>query len=468
MPPGNTGILAGVSENFAFHSSPEAFLVARILQHHKDHPEEVRERAPVRAKILNRNIIVFSSYHQVKEVLCGNEKDASGDAVPSFVAMPAYRQLMQDFFPHPNLLLNDGASHERMKVPWRGCIRSLETTAINGIRTQATDFFAQIPRGSEIDLYGTLKRLSWRLFLDSVLGLSDTDPDFERYVKLQEDLLRGQFSLFPASVNVGFWHSPRKIGIDSRKRLQELISRRLKKTNIGWISENRTIEPPRDELVNHVLMATSSLAVKGFASLMLALLLNLFLFPHLPFGVECLAEWATQGDHETRRKRIEAVLKETLRLSPPVVGVLRRATRDCTVTVSDAEKADVLIPAGFEAWSYFPGANRDPTVFGEDAEMFVPERFIDAEGKFPPPIAFGEGSKSCLGADFVSTAAFAVVETLLDAGINISGTVDAAGVRGWLGQEVPPATPEAWARDMKQLPVQRPSRPILVVFHGNS
>ena len=102
VPAGNSGILAGVSENFAFHSSPEAFLVARILQHHKDHPDKVRQRTPVRAKILNRNIVVFSSYHQVKEVLCRQQTDTSGDDAPSFVAMAAYRQLMQDFFPPPS------------------------------------------------------------------------------------------------------------------------------------------------------------------------------------------------------------------------------------------------------------------------------------------------------------------------------------------------------------------------------
>jgi hypothetical protein len=355
-----------------------------------------------------------------------------------------------------------------MKVPWKRCIQSVETAAIDGICRRATDFFAQIPKGPQIDLYEALKRLSWRLFLYSFLDLSDTDPDFELFVKLQEDLLRGQFSLFPVSVNIGFWHSPRKIGINSRKRLQELISKRLGKNNLEWLAVKQTEVPPQDEVVNHVLMATSSLAVKGFASLMLAFLLNLFLFPHAPSGMGSLAEWTTQSDKKTRRQRIEGMLKETLRLSPPVVGVLRRAMRDCTVTTSDAEKPDVLIPAGFEAWSYFPGANRDPSVFGEDAEMFVPERYLNTEGYIPSPIAFGDGAKSCIGAGFVSTAAIAIVETLLDAGMKISGTVDAAGVRGWLGQEMPPATPEAWARDMKQLPVQRPSRPILVTLYNSS
>ena len=66
----------------------------------------------------------------------------------------------------------------------------------------------------------------------------------------------------------------------------------------------------------------------------------------------------------------------------------------------------------------------------------------------------------CLGADFVSHIALVVVQTLFDAKIILTGNVEAAGVRGWLGHGR--AAPGAWAADVKQLPTQRPSHPVYV------
>ena len=461
VPLGNSSIFAGVNENFSFHSSPEAFLVARIIQHHKDKPQEVRERTPVRAKILNRNVVVVSSYRQIQEILQPNDDEATHNDAPTFVAVPSYRQLMQDFFPPPNLLLEDGESHQRMKVPWKQCAHSLESSMLkDGISRITLECFDRIPRDSKFNLYETLKALSWKLFLSIFLDLSNADPDFDDFVKLQEDLLRGQFSLFPASINVGFWHSPRKRGIDARKALQNMISRRLNVKKPTWISANLTKTRPPDEIVNHILMATSSLAVKGFAGLMLAVLLNVFLLPCERLGTPCLADWINQEDSKYRKLRLDATLKETLRLSPPIVGVLRRTTRDCTVSTRNNQQPDVLIPQGFEAWCYFPGGNRDPMVFGEDADLFVPERYLGNGPSPPAPVAFGLGSKSCLGAGLVNMAALTLVEALLDTRLYLSGDIEAAGVKGWLGHEI--ASPEQWARDVKQLPTQRPSQPILV------
>ena len=462
IPPGNTSVLSGLSENFAFHSSPEAFLIARIIQHHEQHPQQVRERAPVGAKILNRDIIVLSSYRQIQEVL-DVTKAAVEDDAPPYVAAPAYNKLMKDFFPPPNLLLQDGRSHERMKDTWKHCVHSLQSQDIQGgVSTIAAIFFKQMPRGLHIDLYENLKRLSWKLYLSTFLELSDSDPDFLSFVKLQEDLLRGQFSLFPASVNFGFWHSPRKRGIDARRSLQELISKRLIQKWPTWLPERSLGTPPSDEIVNHILVATSSLAVKGLASLLLALILNLFFAPYEQSGSKSIAESIKRGPPAARRSHLQAIFYETMRLSPPIVGVLRRAVRDCTVSASRDDEPDPLIPQGFEAWCYFPGANRDPTVFGDDADLFVPGRYSDPEQEALPPLVFGEGPKSCLGADFVSMTALAVANALLDAGIEMQGRVEAAGVKAWLGHAI--GQPDEWARDMKQLPTQRPSRPILVVF----
>lgn len=334
----------------------------------------------MRARILNRNVIVVSSYRQVREVLDNEHGPVSESVVPRSIAGPAYWQLMQDFFTPPNLLLEDGERHMRMKTSWQRCIHSLQSSDIeSSIRRDSSEFFDRVPRDAQIDLYKTMKKLSWKLFLRSFLDLDDADPDFDRIVELQEDLLRGQFSLIPTSVNLGFWHSPRKRDIDSRKGLQDLILRRLDAKKRRWCSAEVNGTPGMEERINHILMGTSSLAVEGLASLVTALLLNLFVFTQKGPRFECLAEWVGQNGTEERRVRLEAILKETTRLCPPVIGVLRRANQDCVVSAASDEEPDALIPAGFEAWCYFPGANRDPSVLGHDAGLFIKDRYLSRE-----------------------------------------------------------------------------------------
>lgn len=465
VPKSTSSLLTSPSENLSFHSSPESFLASRILQHHKDHPESITKREPVRAKILNRDVIILSSYHQIRQVLDPPPDADQGGKEPPFVAVAPYDQLMEPFFPLPNLLLSDGPAHDTMKSSWQPCTHALaslaSSPALKGlIRThlQATPF------GKPFDLYTSLKDLTWKLSLATFLDLDTSDPRFDKIVALQEDLLRGQFSLLPVSVNVGVWHSPRNKGISARKELQKLIEEVIATKRPAWLSlpaESRGAE----ELVNHALMATSSLAVKATASFLLAFLLNMFIYrPDQPEP----RSWSNAVEISTpeeRARRIATVIQETLRLSPPIVGVMRRATADQVIQSEGANDPDILIPKGCDVWSYFPGANRDAHVYGiaGDQELLRPIRFhakIRSDHRLPLPFAFGAGAKSCLGEPFVRQLAATVYEVFANEGLELQGEVKDPGVRAWLGWEVAP--PEAWAKGMKQLPTQRPSEAVMV------
>lgn len=206
-------------------------------------------------------------------------------------------------------------------------------------------------------------------------------------------------------------------------------------------------------------MATSSLAAKGLASLLTAYLLNLHVFE---------AKSGTTDGSSTSRTKPEIVLKETMRLSTPIVGIMRRATKDSFIPSGDEESPDILVPAGYDVWPYFTGANRDPAAFGDNADLFDPQRFTplgEANEGPSEPIVFGLGAKRCLGERFVNDAALALAEAFEASGVRLDGQVEAKGVRAWLGWEV--ATPEVWTKDLKQLPVQRPSKPILVQLVSN-
>lgn len=104
--------------------------------------------------------------------------------------------------------------------------------------------------------------------------------------------------------------------------------------------------------------------------------------------------WA--GDDEARRRRLEDPLfvqrcvHESLRLHPASPESWRRAT--CPVHVAGAGD----IEAGQDLVMDLHRANRDPSIFGEDAERFDPDRTLP-KGVMPFGLTFGLGVHSCVG-----------------------------------------------------------------------
>ena len=473
LPAGDFSAFSTLNTSFAFHASPEVFITSRILAAQQqtdsdlpDGPNQARE--VIGARILNRRVAVLSSHAHVQQVLL---QPREGDDEPACVAGEAYHAFMAPFFPAPNLLLADGAAHAGMRPSWESRVESVQCGVQALTERLASEHFGPLcaPRSdastaAAIDLYESMKQLSWKLVLGFVLGLAEDSPDFVRIQRLQEELLRGQFSLFPVSVSVGWWKSPRQKGIAAKVELQRLIFQRLSAVqdvcpfNRGADAES---DAEMEEVANHVLLFTSSLSVKSVASLLTAFLLNLMLFER---DAVKLRDRMDVLEPAERHVLLTSVMKETQRLSPPVVGVMRRVTADTVLKERDG--SEVLIPKGWDMWLYFAGAARDIAAYGANAGMFVPQRFMQ-ENVGPEDMAFSAGPKRCLGKSLVQEMVLAVGQTALDLGIRFDEPAIARGVRGWLGwEDDEPISPEDWARDMKQLPTQRPAEPVVVHVHA--
>ncbi|MED6127440.1 hypothetical protein PIB30_088158 [Stylosanthes scabra] len=96
---------------------------------------------------------------------------------------------------------------------------------------------------------------------------------------------------------------------------------------------------------------------------------------------------------------LQAVVKETLRLYPPVVlNVPHQSMKDCVV-------GGYHIPAGTQLWNNISKIQRDPTLYDDPLE-FRPERFltthkdIDLRGQHFELIPFGAGRRMCPGMSF--------------------------------------------------------------------
>ncbi|KAJ8732433.1 hypothetical protein PYW07_015032 [Mythimna separata] len=109
-----------------------------------------------------------------------------------------------------------------------------------------------------------------------------------------------------------------------------------------------------------------------------------------------------------RLKYLDAVIRETLRLYPPVPFITRKVEKDVTlpsgVTLTDGCNLLVSI------WAI----HRNPKYWGDDAELFRPERFLDTALTHPAAyMPFSSGPRSCLGYQYAMMSMKTALSTLL-------------------------------------------------------
>ncbi|KAJ7771297.1 fatty acid hydroxylase [Mycena maculata] len=112
---------------------------------------------------------------------------------------------------------------------------------------------------------------------------------------------------------------------------------------------------------------------------------------------EVLGDRPAQADDFSKMPYLQAVLRETLRLSPtaPKRGVA--PLHDTTLGGKYFVKAGT--PIILHMWNM----QRDPLIWGEDAEEFHPERMLDGKFEALPPNSwqpFGFGMRGCIGRAF--------------------------------------------------------------------
>ncbi|PUZ58793.1 hypothetical protein GQ55_5G536500 [Panicum hallii var. hallii] len=115
--------------------------------------------------------------------------------------------------------------------------------------------------------------------------------------------------------------------------------------------------------------------------------------------------------HVAQLHYLKAVVKETLRLHAPIPLLVAREPP------ADAEVLGYHVPARtrvvVNAWA----VGRDPAAWGEDAEEFVPERFlgsaVDFRGQHLELVPFGAGRRGCPGVGFAEASIEMALASLL-------------------------------------------------------
>lgn len=103
------------------------------------------------------------------------------------------------------------------------------------------------------------------------------------------------------------------------------------------------------------------------------------------------------------------VMNEALRLYPPSPNAQRQAKEDIQVD-------NLIVPNGTNIWIDIVAMHRDTTIWGNDANKFKPERFMnDANGGCNHTLGylpFGFGGRACVGKNFTMME-YKIVLTLL-------------------------------------------------------
>jgi cytochrome P450 len=195
---------------------------------------------------------------------------------------------------------------------------------------------------------------------------------------------------------------------------------------LGYFAEliERRRREPGDDTVSHLVAAGVGDDDRGLLSILA------YVFTMVTGGNDTttgMLGGAVQLLHERPDQRavlvadpaaIGPAVGELLRLTSPVQGLARTATRD-------VELHGVRIPAGRKALLLYGAANRDPRRYGADAEE------LDVRRNPGQILTFGQGSHFCLGANAARMQARVALEELLarcpDFEVDLAGVTWAPG-----------------------------------------
>ncbi|KZP32004.1 cytochrome P450 [Athelia psychrophila] len=128
---------------------------------------------------------------------------------------------------------------------------------------------------------------------------------------------------------------------------------------------------------------------------------------------------------------LDAIIRETLRLFPPLPIMARIARKDMVLPLSKPMKgadgkpiSEILVPKGTMTFISIITANRNPEIWGPDSYEWKPERWLSA---LPPSVAdarypavysnlmtFIGGSRACIGFKFAELEMKIVLSLLLE------------------------------------------------------
>ncbi|MFM7733835.1 MAG: cytochrome P450 [Cyanobium sp.] len=277
--------------------------------------------------------------------------------------------------------------------------------AIVALVNELVEELARDAAVSPVALAGRLRRFAFAVIAGPVLGLDRSDRealfvDFELWT-------RGLFSL-PIALPGSAFARARAARVRLLARLGVVLQRAQRAAAAGeplvaggldllagGLNE-KGLPLADDDVVEQLLLllfAGYETTASSLVCLLRSLLLHPEAFPWLAEELDTLAWPPADGQASTafdpvRAPRLDAVVKEVMRLNPPVGGFFR-LSKEPLLLAGVAVPADRVVQVSLTA-SHRHG---DPA---DDLEAFRPQRHLE-EGCSAPLLPFGGGERVCLG-----------------------------------------------------------------------
>jgi cytochrome P450 len=316
------------------------------------------------------------------------------------------------------LLVEDGAAHRCWRDLMEPALQRPQAAHHSGAMWRHTvRLTAAWQDGGHYDMLPEMRRLALLILLDTLFGVdatADVDRLMPSILRLLDYIAPGLWLVWPDMPRPGYRHAIAEVD----DYLLAMIAARRREGAAGDDLLSQLVRRPElsDDLIRDQLL---TLLIAGHDTSTAHLAWTLYLLGSHP---EALARARAEVDlalggysagppvpgQWPALPYLDAVIKESLRLYPPIHAGNRHAVHDLSL-------GGHAIPAGARVMLSIYLVHRHPDYWPE-AEQFKPERFLRSHAGRQVPFSylpFGGGPRNCIGAAYAQVEARVILACLL-------------------------------------------------------
>jgi cytochrome P450 len=305
----------------------------------------------------------------------------------------------------------DGAAHKSERKRMMPALHGERIAKVVSLMGQlTTEEIAGWPVGRTFPIVDRMRDLTLKVIIRVVLGVEERDRADRLVTALRRVVDIRTLDLFmwkwPNLARVGPWRrAVRDLDRADDLLFAEIARRRADPDRqhrpdvLSMLLDGEPGGEPDDDLIRSELV---TLLTGGHETTAVA---TAWMFERLLRNPGALTRVRAGLDQEKDEFR-DAVIKETLRLRQVSYNVGRRISEP-------VELGGYRLPAGTFVWPSLAAIHTDRGAWGEDAEEFRPERWLDGDPPAQAYLPFGGGAHRCLGAMFALTEMDVILRTVL-------------------------------------------------------
>lgn len=313
------------------------------------------------------------------------------------------------------VLVEDGESHDRLRSYMQPALkRSRVVHYHTGMLESSDKVISSWDDGSTQDMLVEMRKLALMILMKTLFSV-DILPDLERLwdpiLRILKYISPGLWIFKPDLIRPGYQSAIREVDEYLFSIIRE---RRQGKTRPDDMLDDLLRKEDMDDDLIRDQMLTMLIAGHDTSTALLAW--TLYLLGKHPEIMErvrnevdlVLGNKIPTIEELTQLHSVDQVIKETLRLYPPIHAANRVAGSDVNLQGCPVDKGSRVM------FSYYL-THRDERVWDEP-ERFVPERFAYSNARNYPPFSylpFGGGPRNCIGAAFAQSEVKLILARIL-------------------------------------------------------